>query len=92
MVKVTLHPVQRQMRLLHKQAEMQQQQVDTLQMVVAWLLAQQPGDDALRFLCRQANDLDEAPRYREDVQTLDDLREVFSAFRAAREAGPEMPG
>ena len=88
MAEVTPDPIQEQMRRLQWQAEMLQEQVDTLQLTLAWLLERQTGDDVFRFLCRQANELDGDPRYAVSIQTLDDLREDFSVLRARRESAP----
>lgn len=65
--------------------EISEERLTALELSVSWLLAQQPNDDGLRFLSRQANELEESGKALGIVAELDRLRESVGALRALRE-------
>lgn len=78
-------------KISHLEVHLQQMQRrnDTLQLVVSWILARHPGDDAMSFLSNQAIELDGNPRYEEDVAVLDELREDVLQWHAQWSSDPK---
>lgn len=76
---------------LEVQTEQMRQRNDGLMLVVGWLLARHPGDDALRFLSSQANELDGHQKHVEYVALLDDLREEIEQWHAQWPAAQKWP-
>jgi len=64
-------------KLLHLNVSLEQadRRNAALELVVSWLLARHPDDEALEFLSGQANELESNPKFEEDVALLDELRE-----------------
>lgn len=61
------------------------------QLVLGWLMAKQPGNEAMEFLSCQANELDDNPKFEEDVVLLDELREDVAQWRAQWTAAHKTP-
>lgn len=70
-------------RVIHLQAYVQQLQerANGLQLVVSWLLAKHPDDEAMLFLSSQANEFESSPKFAEEVALLDELREDVAQWR-----------
>ena len=49
-------------------------EIEALQLVISWLLSQIPGDEAVKFLALQANELDGNPKFQTLIDVLDELR------------------
>jgi len=83
MKEINLHLAEIDEKLLHLKVSLEQadRRSFALELVVSWLLARHPEDDAFLFLSSQANELENAPgksRHPEAVALLDDLRaQVF---------------
>lgn len=73
---------------LEVQQRMEQRRNDALQLVVSWLLAKHPDNEAMFFLSCQANALEGNPKYVDDVMLLDDLREDVAQWRAQWSSDP----
>lgn len=65
---------------------------DALLVVLSWLLANHPGDEAMKFLCLQANELEGDRKLQEHVAVLDDLREAVCAWHALWPSAPQNRG
>jgi hypothetical protein len=53
-----------------------------LELAVSWLLAQKPDDEGLRFLSRQANELEESGKAHGVSAALDSLRGLVASLDA----------
>lgn len=84
MEKIELNPAELTERVIRLQAtvEQLQEREHALQLVLSWLLARQPNDLSMAFLSSQANELDDAPRFEEQVALLDELREDVAQWHA----------
>lgn len=87
MKEINRHLAEIDEKLLHLKVSLDQadHRSCALELVVSWLLARQPEDEAFRFLASQANELENAPdknRHLEAVALLDDLRAQVSDWRA----------
>lgn len=71
------------------------QQLDDCQhmivLVLGWLLAKHPGDEALRALSRLANDLDEDSDLVHHVELLDQLRNHIMELHASWKEDNHVP-
>lgn len=76
---------------LEVQAEQMRKRNEALLLVVGWILAMHPGDEAMRFLSSQANELDDNQKFVEDVALLDDLREDVAQWHVQWRAGHKSP-
>lgn len=70
--------------------DMMQRRNSALQLVVSWLLAKHVGDEAMSFLSCQANELDDNPKFEEDVVLLDELREDVKQWHAQWSSDPNI--
>lgn len=77
MTDIKQHIANLENRLLHCEVYCDQlnKRHNALQLVVSWLLAKPPNQDALNFLRVQANELDGNPKHVETVMLLDELIE-----------------
>jgi hypothetical protein len=89
MEKTELSPAELTDRVIWLQAtvEQLQERERALQLVLSWLLARQPNDEAMAFLSSQANEFDGARRLEEDVALLDELREDVAQWHAQWHSG-----
>jgi len=80
-------------KLLHLKISLEQadQRSAALELVVSWLLARQPDDEALGFLSGQANELESNPKFEEDVALLDEMRESVREWHVQWRGGRIPP-
>lgn len=80
--KVHIHPMLHRIIRIEVQLNQLDRRLNAQQLVLGWLLARQPGDEAMRFLSAQANELEGSSDFEEAVAELDDLREEIARWRA----------
>lgn len=80
--KVHIHPLLDRIIRLEISLQMAESRLSTQQLVLSWLLARQPGDEASSFLAFQAFESEKNPKYEEDVVLLDELREDVAQWHA----------
>lgn len=76
---------------LELHVDQMRQRNDGLMLVVGWLLANHPGDEAMTFLSCQANELDGHQKHVEYVALLDELREEIKQWHAQWPAAQKAP-
>ena len=93
MGKVVIHPNTLSLADLQAQIATMQEDMAAQSLVLAWLLENQPEDNGIRFLCRQANHMEtEDPgKYRAIVQLFDELRALCATLRAQSASDREHP-